>query len=40
MTTVRPDPGSLSPWVGFGVSCVYAAVLLGLAAVRMRRGDA
>jgi ABC-2 type transport system permease protein len=40
VTTVRPDPGSLSPWAGFCVFCVYAAVLLGLAAVRMRRGDA
>ena len=41
VTTVRPDPASsLSPWAGFGVFCLYAAVLLGLAAVRMRRGDA
>jgi ABC-type transport system involved in multi-copper enzyme maturation permease subunit len=41
VTTVRPDPASsLSPWAGFGVFCLYAAVLLSLAAVRMRRGDA
>ena len=40
VTTVRPDPTSLSPWAGFGVFCLYAAVLLSLAAVRMRRGDA
>jgi ABC-2 type transport system permease protein len=41
VTTVRPDPtSSLSPWAGFGVFCLYAAVLLSLAAVRMRRGDA
>ena len=40
VTTVRPDPASLSPWVGFGVFCLYAIVLLGAAAQRMRRGDA
>ena len=41
VTTVRPDPvTSLGPWTGFGVFCAYAVVLLGLAAVRMRRGDA
>jgi ABC-2 type transport system permease protein len=41
ITTVHPDPAtSLSPWTGFGVCCAYAAVLLALAAVRMRRGDA
>jgi ABC-2 type transport system permease protein len=41
VTTVRPDPASsLSPWAGFGVFCLYAAVLLSLAALRMRRGDA
>jgi hypothetical protein len=38
---VHPDPASsLPPWTGFGVFCLYAAVLLGLAALRMRRGDA
>jgi hypothetical protein len=41
VTTVYPDPStSLAPWSGFGVFCLYAAVLLGLAAWRMRRGDA
>jgi ABC-2 type transport system permease protein len=41
VTTVRPDPAaSLPPWTGFGVFCLYAAVLLSLAALRMRRGDA
>jgi ABC-2 type transport system permease protein len=41
ITTVHPDPAtSLYPWTGFGVFCAYAAVLLALAAVRMRRGDA
>jgi ABC-2 type transport system permease protein len=41
VTAVRPDPvSSLPPWTGFGVFCLYAAVLLGLGAVRMRRGDA
>lgn len=41
MTLVHPDPASsLSPWTGFGVFGLYAAVLLGLGALRMRRGDA
>jgi ABC-type transport system involved in multi-copper enzyme maturation permease subunit len=41
VTSVRPDPASsLPPWAGFGVFCLYAAVLLSLAALRMRRGDA
>jgi ABC-2 type transport system permease protein len=41
VTTVHPDPAtSLGAWTGFGVFCAYAAVLLGCAAVRMRRGDA
>jgi ABC-2 type transport system permease protein len=41
ITMVHPDPAtSLSPWTGFGVLCAYAAVLLTLAALRMRRGDA
>ncbi|MGE5288992.1 MAG: ABC transporter permease [Micromonosporaceae bacterium] len=40
VATVRPDPTSLPPWTGLGVFCLYAAVLLSLAALRMRRGDA
>jgi ABC-2 type transport system permease protein len=41
ITTVHPDPAtSLAPWAGLGVSCLYAAVLLGFAALRTRRGDA
>jgi hypothetical protein len=41
VTMVRPDAAvSLPPWAGVGVFCGYAAVLLGLAALRMRRGDA
>jgi ABC-type transport system involved in multi-copper enzyme maturation permease subunit len=41
ITMVHPDQAtSLSPWTGFGVFCAYAAVLLTLAALRMRRGDA
>jgi len=41
VTTVHPDPAtSLTPWTGFGVFCAYVVVLLGAAAVRMRRGDA
>jgi ABC-2 type transport system permease protein len=40
VTTVQPDPTLLQPWTGFGALCLYAAVLLGLAALRIRRGDA
>jgi hypothetical protein len=41
VTAVHPDPAtSLAPWAGLGVSCLYAAVLLGFAALRTRRGDA
>jgi len=40
VTTVKPDPTMLQPWTGFGVLCVYVAVLLAVSAVRMRRGDA
>jgi len=40
VTTVHPDyASSLPPWTGLGVFCLYAAALLGLAALRMRRGD-
>jgi ABC-type transport system involved in multi-copper enzyme maturation permease subunit len=40
VTAVRPDPYALAPWVGFGVICGYAAVVLALAAYRLRRSDA
>ena len=40
VTSVHPDPTMLQPWTGFGVLCLYAAVLLALSAARMRRGDA
>jgi ABC-2 type transport system permease protein len=40
VTSVQPDPAMLQPWTGFGMLCLYAVVLLGVAAARMRRGDA
>jgi ABC-2 type transport system permease protein len=40
VTTVRPDPTLLAPWTGLGVFCLYAAVVLGLAAWQLRRRDA
>jgi len=40
VTSVHPDPTMLQPWTGFGMLCLYAVVLLGLSAARMRRGDA
>jgi ABC-2 type transport system permease protein len=40
VTNVRQDPVSLAPWTGFGVFCLYTAILLALAAWRMRHRDA
>ncbi|MCI0689272.1 MAG: ABC transporter permease [Sporichthyaceae bacterium] len=40
VTSVRPDPTSLGPWTGFGLFCLYTAIVLGLAAWRLRRRDA
>jgi ABC-type transport system involved in multi-copper enzyme maturation permease subunit len=33
------DPSQLSPWVGFGVFVLWAAVVLGVAAVLLQRRD-
>ena len=33
-------PHALGPWTGFGVLCGYAAILVGIAAWRLRRVDA
>jgi hypothetical protein len=40
VANVRPDPLALAPWAGFGLFCLYTAVLLGLAAWQLRRRDA
>ncbi len=40
ITSVRPDPISLAPWTGFGVFCLYTAILMALAAWRLRHRDA
>jgi ABC-2 type transport system permease protein len=40
VTNVRPDPTSLGPWTGLGLFCLYTAVVLALAAWRLRRRDA
>ncbi|WP_207229887.1 ABC transporter permease subunit [Krasilnikovia cinnamomea] len=39
VTAVRQDPDTLGPWTGFGLFCLYTAVVLGLAAWRLRRRD-
>ena len=36
---ITPDSGSLSPWVGFGVFCAYAAGTLAVAAILLVRRD-
>ncbi len=39
ITFTTPDPGSLSPWTGLGLFCLYPAVVLSLAAWRLRRQE-
>ena len=34
------NPGSLAPWTGFGLLCLYVIVVLAFAAWRLRRRDA
>ena len=34
------DSNTLSPWTGFGVFCLYALVVMGLAAFSLSRRDA
>jgi hypothetical protein len=38
--TQHPDPGTLSPWVGFAVMCAWAVAAVIAAAVVLRRRDA
>ncbi|QNK79413.1 ABC transporter permease subunit [Nakamurella sp. PAMC28650] len=40
ITTVNADPGSLAPWTGFGVFCLYAAVAVAISAVLLNRRNA
>jgi ABC-2 type transport system permease protein len=40
VANLRPDPASLAPWTGFGLFCLYTAVVLALAAWQLRRRDA
>lgn len=40
ITHVHPDPAGFAPWTGFAIFCGYAAVVMALAAVRLRRADA
>ncbi len=39
VANVRPDPAALAPWTGFGLFCLYTAVVLALAAWQLRRRD-
>jgi hypothetical protein len=39
ITSVRPDPVLLGPWTGFGLLCLYSAIVLGIAAWLLRRRD-
>jgi hypothetical protein len=40
ITHVHADPAALAPWAGFALFCGYAAFILVLAAIRLRRRDA
>jgi ABC-type transport system involved in multi-copper enzyme maturation permease subunit len=40
VTFAQPDPSSLEPWAGLAVCCGWIAVLLAVAAWRLRRRDA
>jgi ABC-type transport system involved in multi-copper enzyme maturation permease subunit len=40
VTTVHPDPGTLAPWTGFAVFCLYAIVAIVIAAVLFNRRNA
>lgn len=40
VTTVHADPGSLAPWAGFSVFCLYAAVAIVISAVLLNRRNA
>src|SRR4051794_4435942 len=38
--SLHPDPGTLAPWTGFLVMCVWAVVAIAGAAIVLRRRDA
>ncbi len=38
--TLKPDPGTLAPWTGFGVMCLWALAAVVAAVVLLRRRDA
>jgi ABC-2 type transport system permease protein len=40
ITAVKPEAHALSPWLGLGMLCVYAAVLLGAGAFLLAKRDA
>lgn len=40
VTTVHPDPGTLAPWTGFGVFCLYAVIAIVISAVVLNRRNA
>ena len=40
ITAVQPEANTLSPWVGLGLLCLYAAILLGVGAFLLARRDA
>lgn len=40
VTRVHPDPAGFAPWTGFAIFCGYVALVMALAAIRLRRRDA
>jgi ABC-2 type transport system permease protein len=39
VSAVHQDPLTLGPWTGLGLFCLYAAIVLGVAARQLRRRD-
>ncbi|MEV4641496.1 ABC transporter permease subunit [Actinoplanes sp. NPDC049548] len=39
ISAVHHDPVTLGPWAGFGLFCLYTAIVLGMAAWALRRRD-
>lgn len=38
--TINPDPGTLTPWAGFGIFCAYVVIAMAIAEALLVRRDA
>jgi hypothetical protein len=39
VTAVKPEGHALTPWLGFGMLCLYAVILLGAGALMVAKRD-